>query len=137
MQEALTAVFGIGVLTVATVALLNVACLRIHDVQRTDGIEMGRILYAYVYDSVSAFEAREKLRNLPTLLGWAGVGAIGIMQSLYAAAYFTTCSNEQESIAIWNVITWASIVSYVVALLFVSAWVSNKVYGVLSEVHRG
>ena len=64
MQEALTVLFGIGVLTVATIALLNVACLRLHDVQKTDSDEAKdgrfvRLLYAYVYDSMQAFIARE------------------------------------------------------------------------------
>lgn len=139
MQEVLTTTFGLGVLTVATVALLNVACLRLHDVQKRDSNttvkdKVGRLLYAYVYDSTSAFEAREKLRNLPAFLGWTGVGAITVMQLLYGVAYWTTCPNER--VAILDVITWMSIVSYVVVLLCIAAVVSNMIYGVLAEVNR-
>lgn len=141
MQEALTVLFGIGVLTVATIALLNVACLRLHDVQKTDSDEAKdgrfvRLLYAYVYDSMQAFIAREELRSLPAFLGWMGMGAILYMQVLYVAALSTTDPNERESIGVWDAITWASMTSYVTALLLVAAWVSNKVYGVLNEVNR-
>ena len=142
MQEALTIIFGVGVLTLATVALLNVACLRLHDVQKKDrktsegsGTD-NRLLYAYVYDGVRAFEAREKLRSLPAFLGWTGAGAIAFMQLLGGIAYLTTSPSERESAAIFDVVTWATIAAYVLALLFVAAWVSNKVYGVLSEVNR-
>ena len=141
MQEALTVLFGIGVLTVATIALLNVACLRLHDVQKIDGDEakdgrLVRFLYAYVYDSTPALMAREELRSLPTFLGWMGMGAILFMQVLYVVAPLTTSPNDQESIGVWDAITWASMTSYVTALLLVAAWVSNKVYGVLNEVNR-
>lgn len=141
VQEALTAIFGIGVLTVATIALLNVACLRLHDVQKiddntADGGGLVRLLYVYVYDSASAFAAREQLRSLPAFLGWMGGGAIVFMQLLYATALLTTCPNERESVSVWDVITWMSVASYVLALLLVAARVSNKVYGVLNEVNR-
>lgn len=141
MQEALTVLFGIGVLTVATIALLNVACLRLHDVQKIDSDEakdgrLVRFLYAYVYDSTPALMAREELRSLPAFLGWMGMGAILFMQVLYVVAPLTTSPNDQESIGVWDAITWASMTSYVTALLLVAAWVSNKVYGVLNEVNR-
>ena len=142
VQVALTALFGIGVLTVATIALLNVACLRLHDVQKIDDGEASGggfvpFLYAYVYDSTLAFEAREKLRNLPAFLGWMGGGAILIMQVQYVIVLLTTCPNERESIGVWDAITWASMTAHVTALLLVAAWVSNKVYSVLNEVNHG
>lgn len=126
VQEALTAIFGFGVLTVATVALLNVACLRLHDVQKkyqnaTDGSQPDRFLYVYVYDSMSAFAERDKLRHLPSFLAWMGAGAIVLVQFLYGVAYLTACPNEEE---------------YVLALLCVAAVVSNKVYRVLDKVNR-
>ena len=141
VQEVLTTVFGFGVLTVATVALLNVACLRLHDVQKkdktaTDGSQMNRFVYVYVYDCASAFGARDKLRHSPSFLAWMGVGAIVFVQILYGIAYLTTYPNERESTNILGVITWMSIASYVLALLCVSAVVSNKVYGVLDKVNR-
>lgn len=156
MQEALTAIFGFGVLTVATVALLNVACLRLHDVQEkgkdeaakqqsgadgSDRVSAGvqtvdRFLYAYVYDSASAFSERDKLRHLPSFLAWTGVGAIVFVQVLYGIAYLTTCPSERECNAVLDVVTWMSITSYVLVLLGVAAVVSNKVYGVLAKVNR-
>lgn len=141
VQEALTAIFGFGVLTVATVALLNVACLRLHDVQKkyenaADGSQPDRFLYVYVYDSMSAFAERDKLRHLPSFLAWMGAGAIVLVQLLYGVAYLTACPNEEESNAILDVVTWVSILSYVLALLCVAAVVSNKVYRVLDKVNR-
>ena len=65
------------------------------------------------------------------------MGAILFMQVLYVIALSTTSPNERESIGVWDVITWASLTSYVTALLLIAAWVSNRVYGVLHEVNRG
>ena len=64
------------------------------------------------------------------------MGAILFMQVLYVIALLTTSLTERESNGVWDAITWASMTSYVTALLLVAAWVSNKVYGVLNEVNR-
>lgn len=167
MQEALTAVFGFGVLTVATVALLNVACLRLHDVQKKEqkkgkkdleggaeegpktaiGSEADELRYVYVYNSANAFAERDRLRHLPSFLAWTGVGAIVLVQVLYGIAYLTAphaggdspcaCPSDRGPVTVLDIITWMSIASYVLVLLCVAAWVSNRVYGVLSRVNRG
>lgn len=149
MQEALTTIFGFGVLTLAAIALLNVACLRLHEVQKKDeqggpgkqrdgaAGQAGRFSYTYVYDSKRAFEARDTLRSLPSFLGWTGVAAIVFVQLLHGIARLTVIPHEREFAAVLGVITWMSAASYVLVLLCVAAVVSNKVYGAMDEVNRG
>lgn len=132
VQEALTTIFGLGVLTLATIALLNVACIRLHDVQHM-ATEAGRAVYAYVYDSAKAHAAREDLRSLPSFLGWTGFIAVAMVQVLHVVAY----STDGNSIAVLGAITWTAIASYVLVLLAAAALVSNQVYGAMADVNLG
>ena len=132
MQEALTTIFGFGILTLATIALLNVACMRLHEVQKM-AAEASRFAYAYVYDGPKAHTAREDLRSLPSLLVWTGFVAIAMVQVLHLVAY----STSGPATAVLNAVTWMSIVSYVLVLLAVAAVVSNRVYGAMAEVNLG
>ena len=131
VQGALTTLFGIGVLTLATIALLNVACIRLHDVQKRDGNRKRRFAYAYVYDGQKAHEARAGLRNLPSFLGWTGFLMIAMVQLFHIVAY----STNEESAALLDIITWMSIASYVLALLGVAALVSRRIYHAMAEVN--
>lgn len=132
MQEALTTIFGFGVLTLATIALLNVACMRLHDVQKKND-EASGFAYAYIYDGPKAHTARGDLRSLPSLLGWTGFVAIVMVQVLHLVAY----STSGTATAVLDAVTWMSIVSYVLVLLAVAAVVSNRVYGAMAEVNLG
>lgn len=127
MQEALTTIFGFGVLTLAAIALLNVACMRLHDVQKK-AAEASRFAYAYIYDGPRAHTAREDLRSLPSLLGWTGFVAIVMVQVLHLVA-------SGNSSAVLDAVTWMAIASYVLVLLAVAAVVSNRVYGAMAEVN--
>lgn len=132
VPEALTTIFGLGVLTLATIALLNVACIRLHDVQRK-ATEAGRLVYAYVYDGAKAHAAREDLRSLPSFLGWTGFVAVALVLVLHLAPY----STSGDAIAALNAITWTLIASYVLVLLCVAALVSSRIYGAMAEVNLG
>ena len=127
----MTTIFGFGVLTLAMIALLNVACMRLHDVQKR-AAEASRFAYAYIYDGPKAHTAREDLRSLPSLLGWTGFVAIVMVQVLHLVD-----SASGNSSSVLDAVTWMAIASYVLVLLAVAAVVSNRVYGAMAEVNLG
>lgn len=136
----LTMVFGFGVLTLATIALLNVAGLRVHDLR-----EEGRpdeSVFTYAYASKRAYDLRSSVGKLPRRLKWGATVAVALVMVLYAWADPGSSTGAQGTsdsghLTPVGIITWVSIAGYVVALLWVAASISRRCYVVMQEAeHR-
>ena len=136
----LTMVFGFGVLTLATIALLNVAGLRVHDLREER--RAGESILAYAYTSKGAYDLRSAVGKLPRRLKWGATVAVVLVMVLYASVESGASVDPQgglgrEHLTPVGIITWASIAAYVVALLWVAASISRRCYVVLKEMgHR-
>lgn len=141
-----TMLLGFGVITVATIALLNVAGLRVHDLREVK--QQGESVLAYTYTSHRAYKLRSSVGKLPRRLTWGAT--IGV---LYVAVCFAFVSlgfsvhvqdaadgqktAEIERLERIGIVTWAPITGYVMALLWVAGSISRRCYVVLREVeHR-
>lgn len=137
----LTMVFGFGVLTLATIALLNVAGLRMHDLREEQ--RSGESSVAYAYTSQGAYDLRSSVGKLPRRLKWGATLAVALVMGLYASVDPAASGDAQEALGGEHltpvgIITWVSIAAYVVALLWVAASISRRCYVVLQETeHRG
>lgn len=147
----LTIVFGFGVITVATIALLNVAGLRLHDLREVGKAGQVKPIFAFVYTSESARDLRESFGKLPSRLMWGAISAllgvvclysfvglwvdiqeiIGIKQETDIQA--THSGRDAEHLRPVNVITWVTIAGYVLVLLLVAGSISRRCYVALSE----
>ena len=75
LQILLTIVFGFGVLTLATVALLNAAGHRLHDGERLK-YSGGKVQFMYKYPNDKAEKLRIWFARLPVWLGIAATIAV-------------------------------------------------------------
>ena len=147
MNDALTIISAISIISLATIAFLNVVYLRLHDVQKKDpdvpackeGAEgngqTNRPAYVYVYDSPRAHTARKDLRKLPIIIGamtYVFVVFIFIVEMMHIGADST---NERGAFTIpGSFLAW-TVLSYVLALLAVVPVVCARVYRAMTEVN--
>lgn len=150
----LTIVFGFGVITVATIALLNVAGLRLHDlreIKQKDDNDQDKPVFEFVYTSTCARDLRDSFGKLPSRLMWGAIIAVLAVVCLYVFVGLTVdlqeATNAKQETGIQaahpgrdaehlrpvNIITWMSIAGYVLALLFVAGSISGRCYVALSE----
>ena len=137
----LTMVFGFGVITIATIALLNVAGLRLHDLREVKHSD--EFTFEYAYSTKSAYDLRTDVGKLPRRLTSAAVVALLFVTALNALAYAlvdapilgqsTANVGHLTPIAI---ITWLSITSYVAVLLCVAGSISTRCYAVLKDIEN-
>ena len=132
----LTMVFGFGVLTLATIALLNVAGLRMHDLREERRPDES--VFTYAYASKRAYDLRSSVGKLPRRLKWGATVAVALVMVLYAWADPGSSTGVQEPgdsghLGPVGIITWVSIATYVVALLWVAASISRRCYVVMQE----
>ena len=119
MEMAVAVLFGIGAPTLATVALLNVVCMRLYDVQEG----------AYVYDGQEARCARKgRFRYLPSFVGWWGVLAVFVVE-----LYVLEISPNEESFGTLSDLAWIGMATYVISLLVFVAIAYGRVYRAMSE----
>lgn len=142
----LTMVFGFGVVTLATIALLNVAGLRIHDLREVKRGEGSVFVYAYI--SKEANDLREAIGKLPRWLTWGAIMAVLFTTVLTATYAFVVGSpiGVQEAVDSQNtmdhlepigIITWVPVTGYVAVLLWIAGSISRRCYVVLKEAeHR-
>ena len=159
MQIAVAAMFGIGLLTVATISLLNFVCLRLFEVQKkdeeiedvasqqmdTDSVpseedaarcrgdvdKKRRLTYAYVYDGPKSCAARRRLRCLPPLVGWVGFAA-GLALELYVIHVGWT--NDRLFGGLPDSV-WITIATLVFFFLAAAAVASARVYDAIAEAN--
>lgn len=145
----LTMVFGFGVITLATIALLNVAGMRVHDLREVRR-ERSPSVFRYAYTSPSAYALRSSVGKLPRRLMWGAIIAVSFVTASYAIVDSGTSVDAQECECVdgqrtvdmrhldpIGVITWVPITGYVVVLLWVAGSISRRCYVVMKEIdHR-
>ena len=137
LQILLTIVFGFGVLTLATVALLNTAGHKLHDGKRL-GFAKGKVQFRYDYPSDDAETLRKWFARLPIWLGFAAAVAVVSAGALYVCAGPQGHMAEAETSHLnpVSVITWVGMGLYVLALVGVTTWLSRWLYAVLQDVEQ-
>ena len=144
----LTMVLGFGVITIATIALLNVAGLRVHDLREVKQ-QRESVVLAYTYNSQNAYKLRSSIGKLPRRLTWAATVGVLYLVGCYALVGFGFFDGVQDAVdsqkmdstehlgRIVFIITWAPVTGYVTVLLWVAGSISKRCYIVLKEVeHR-
>ncbi len=139
LQVLLTIVFGFGVLTLATVALLNTAGHRLFEGERLGFVD-GQVQFAFRYPTDEAETLRRRFARLPLWLGWAG----GVAVVFTAVLYFSTGPQPQlapgepdaSHLKPGSIITWTTMGLYVLWLVAVTAVLSRGVYTVLKNVEQ-
>ena len=133
LQILLTIVFGFGVLTLATVALLNTAGHKMHD-----GEQKG-LLFRFRYRSDDAERLRRRFAKLPVWLGSAASVAVISTGALYAwvpQPQLPPGEADASHLSPISIITWVGMGSYVLALVVVTTWLSRRHYIVMQDVDR-
>ena len=142
LQLLLSIGVAVGILTLATVALMNVAGLRIHEVDKSDG-------QAYLYGGNSAQRLRGWFRRLPL---WLGVAAAIAFAGILTAGWWTGTPispgsavteaaggvsgspNAVGDLQRWSVL--AALVAYVAVMLVVALGLSWWLYRVMQDEQR-
>ena len=142
----LTMVFGFGVITLATIALLNVAGLRIHDLREVKRDDES--VFAYAYVSKEAYDLRESVGKLPRWLTWGAIRRCVVYDdtdgNLRLVAGFPIGVQEavdsqktMDHLEPIDIIVWVPITGYVAVLLWLAGSISRRCYVVLKEIeHR-
>lgn len=139
LQILLTIVFGFGVLTLATVALLNTAGHRLHDGERK-GFANNVVQFEYKYPTDDAGRLRWWFAIVPIWLGIAACMAVISVGALYALIGAQPQVQPEEGAAYTShldpvsIVTWVVMGLYVLALVVVTTWLSRRLYTVLQNV---
>ena len=129
LQVMLSMILGFGILTVATVALLNVAGHRLHDLEAFE--KRGReCAFVYKYNSKAAADLRLWFARLPWFLLFGAFVAIGLTLGLLVEA--TTRFSEQGAQDA-KVLDWMSLImaTYVLILVLVTTVMSGILYNAI------
>ena len=118
-QILLSMVFGFGIITVATVALMNTAGLRLFDLEALGKEEGRKLAFAYRYDSKLAASLRVWFARMPLFLG---LGAVVAVLSTYGLYVDSTESTSMGALA------WRIMAGYVLVLVLVTAVFSAVLY---------
>lgn len=136
LQILLTIVFGFGVLTLATIALLNTAGHKLHGGERL-GFAKGKVQFRYDYPSDDAETLRKWFARLPVWLGLAATVAVVSAGALYVCAGQGHQGQADSShLQPVSVVTWVGMGVYVLALVVVTTWLSRWLYAVLQDVEQ-
>lgn len=131
-QVLLSMVFGFGVLALATIALLNAAGHRLHDLEVFD--REGRSLaFVYRYSSQSAARLRVWFSRLPLFVGLGAFVAVSTTYVLYEATAVPLSQDDhgtQRHLMPIDVLTWTMVImgGYVLVLVFVTSILSAGLY---------
>lgn len=136
-QALLTVVFGFGVVTLATVALLNVAGHRLHELQLLNKRDRD-FAFMYTYSSERAAKLRVSFSRLPLWLGGAAVVVVSLTYGLVFLSEASPKSQVQVKAtdevvypSIVDQITWAAVGAYVLTLVGITSVLSARLYRVL------
>ena len=139
LQILLTIVFGFGVLTLATVALLNAAGHRLHDGKRLK-YSGGKVQFMYKYPNDKAEKLRIWFARLPVWLGIAATTAVISAGVLYVCAgpqpQLPPNEPDASHLSSISIITWVGMGLYVLALVVVTTVLSWRLYAVLRDVEQ-
>ena len=138
LQILLTIVFGFGVLTLATVALLNTAGHRLHDGERR-GFANQAVQFEYKYPTDDAARLRWWFAGLPIWLGMAASIAVISVGALYVSIGARPRVRAGEGVYAshldpLSIVTWVGMGLYVLALVIVTTCLSRRLYTVLQDV---
>ena len=139
LQILLTIVFGFGVLTLATIALLNTAGHRLYDGEHL-GLSEGRAQFRYRYPTDKAEKLRKWFGRVPIGLGLAASIAVISAGALYAFAgpqpQLPLGEQDASHLNPLSIITWVGMGLYVLALVIVTTALSRCLYAVLQDVEQ-
>ena len=139
LQILLTIGFGFGVLTLATVALMNAAGHRLYDGERL-GYAAGRVRFRYRYPTDRAEKLRKWFARLPLGLGLAATFMVVAAGSVYVFAgpqpQPPSDGLDDSHLSPISIFTWAGMGVYVLALVVVTTVLSRRLYTVLGDVEQ-
>ena len=137
LQVLLSMILGFGILTLATVALLNVAGHRLHDLEVFE--KRGReCAFVYKYSSKAAAELRLWFARLPWFLLFGAFLAIGCTLALLveAIAYFSERGAQDAQDAKVLDWMWLIMATYVLILVLVTTIMSGVLYGAIGAFNK-
>lgn len=122
--------FGFGVLALATVALLNVAGHKLHDLEVLDR-EGRNFAFVYRYDSNAAARLRKWFSRLPLLVGFGALVAMLATFGLFAEATAVRPRQDTQGASTpIDAFTWTMVImgGYVLVLVIVTSILSAGLY---------
>ena len=140
LQLILTMTFGFGVMTLATIALLNTAGHRLHDLHNIGEGPEPTFIYTYISDH--ATRLRRWFATMPLALGIAAIVAIVAVGTMYGVSDTPVPpepqSNGEEKadrthLEAQSIAMWVTVSFYVVALSGVTATFSFLSYKAIQQ----
>ena len=136
LQVLLSMVLGFGVLTLATVALLNAAGHRLHDLELLgkSGLECA---FVYKYSSRPAANLRLWFSRLPWFLLFGALVAMACTFALHCkAVHVSEQEVDTKGTAMPVNWTWVTMALYVLVLLVVTTVMSRRLYNAINIFRR-
>lgn len=128
LQVLLSMAFGFGVLALATVALLNTAGHRLHELEVFDR-DGPNFAFVYRYNSKAAARLRLWFSRLPLFVGLGAFVAILVTYGLHAVATAVHPPQHTQALPI-DILTWTMLImgGYVLILVLVASILSAGLY---------
>ena len=128
----LTMTFGFGVMTLATIALLNTAGHRLHDLHNVCGGPEPTFVYTYIDDTATTL--RRWFAAMPLGLGIAAIIAVVAVAAMYVMLDLPLPPDPESNKAdrthleARSILMWVTVSGYVVALSGFTATLSFFTY---------
>ena len=136
LQMLFSLAFAYGVLTLASIALFNVASIRLFDVQKADQQDSDprssfKCVFEPVYVGKSAGELKQIVKNFSLIVGLSGAVVAVSWVSLCIAYVLRTEEHGGDHL---SVVAMATLAIYVAWLIVLTTVVSTKLHNVIQDV---
>lgn len=135
LQVLFSLAIAYGVLTLASIALFNVASIRLFDVQKTgeddDPKTTSKCVYEFTYCGNSTGRLKQIVKHFPLIIGLSGAMVAASWAALCVAFALQTGEGDGGSLGIVAMVTLAVYLSSLVAFTTV---VSAKLHTVIQDV---
>lgn len=128
--------FAYGVLTLASIALFNVASIRLFDVQKLaeedeDPKSPSRCVFELVYTGTPAVSLKKIVKNFPLVVGMSG-SVVGLSWVSLCIAYVLRTGKDDSHFL--GIVALATLAIYVFWLTVFTTVVSAKLHNVIQDV---
>ena len=143
LQLVLTLSLGFGVLSLASIALLNTAGHKLHDIRKVGKkpFNWKDLFNLYISSSDEATMLRKSFARMPIGICWGaavGIAVLGLIAYFGIDPSTTPKPGEPDSVHLqpYGVVLWASVSVYAGFLVYLTGRISRKFYKILQSVRQ-
>ena len=142
LQLVLTLSLGFGVLSLASVALLNTAGHKLHDIRKVGkNPSTGKTFLTFICSSDEATMLRKSFARMPIGICWGaavGIAVLGLIAYFGIDPSITPKPDKPDSVHLqpYGVVLWASVSVYAGFLVYLTGRISRKFYKILQSVRQ-